>query len=607
MGRTPITAPICDSNVNSLTVVRVTSWFSSWITPQPSIIDPNERREARVFLVAMLALLVSGLVFVAVFTYLFFQGMAQVEPLEYSLAILALGSLIISYSFAMKGQINRAALLLTGTVVVASWINLFSNAERLLPWAGHIILLTSVIAVVFLRPRALYMTHGVNVAMMFVLLALFPTQFSAWTLSMAFFVVGASALTFRRVLTDQSLKDLDRFTAEWKAVLASTDAAVGSIDRDLRLLSYNGAAQQLAPIFGLPELKPGIKLMDTLPEPVAHLVSQMLEPVFNGHSVDHKFTLSPGGQMHYINLSAKPMVSREGKILGAATLVRDITEEVLASARIEKRVENTRTAVLNAASHELNTPLTPLVIQLSLLKEGRLGMLNEVQQHALSTMDRSVRQLQRNVDAFLQATRMEQALASRAHDYINLSALVNHWVKSRDSGKRVNIGAIASEVHVTGDRRLLESALQHAVNTVLRWNQSGSPEVELQANQGHTTIRIKDPASTVDTPDLESIGKLLGDPFGLGGDVSLLSLYVCKKVVVAHGGSLEVNHDRTNGLDVALHIPQANPEGAAFEPVDSGGLPPETVQSITRPKAPITEEILPATSLAGAVATTSGT
>jgi signal transduction histidine kinase len=62
-------------------------------------------------------------------------------------------------------------------------------------------------------------------------------------------------------------------------------------------------------------------------------------------------------------------------------------------------LDQTRTDVLSAASHQLRTPLTSIVGYLELLADGTVGPLTAEQERILRTVTRSVARLMTLIDA----------------------------------------------------------------------------------------------------------------------------------------------------------------------------------------------------------------
>src|SRR4051812_23729481 len=89
-----------------------------------------------------------------------------------------------------------------------------------------------------------------------------------------------------------------------------------------------------------------------------------------------------------------------------AHLEEKVSELSRANARL-RELDAARTEFYRNISHELATPMTPIVGYVKLLKDEELGPLNKPQQKALRSMDDCVRRLRALIDNLLDVTGME--------------------------------------------------------------------------------------------------------------------------------------------------------------------------------------------------------
>ena len=89
-----------------------------------------------------------------------------------------------------------------------------------------------------------------------------------------------------------------------------------------------------------------------------------------------------------------------------AHLEEKVSELSRANARL-RELDHARTEFYRNVSHELATPMTPIVGYVKLLKDEELGPVNKAQQKALRAMDECVRRLRGLIDNLLDVTGME--------------------------------------------------------------------------------------------------------------------------------------------------------------------------------------------------------
>ncbi len=100
-----------------------------------------------------------------------------------------------------------------------------------------------------------------------------------------------------------------------------------------------------------------------------------------------------------------PLLDQEQAIVGVIAIFRDVTEQVRAKAKIDEEIRR-RDRFLAMLSHELRNPLGAVVTATSMLKS--VGSPNNVQDRAVSVLERQSRQMARLLDDLLEASRVTQ-------------------------------------------------------------------------------------------------------------------------------------------------------------------------------------------------------
>ncbi len=220
-------------------------------------------------------------------------------------------------------------------------------------------------------------------------------------------------------------------------------------------------------------------------------------------------------------------------------ICRDITERTKAEEadrlafqrllEIQQLRETNRfkTQFLNAASHELNTPITPVKIQLHLLSEGALGPLTEGQQHALRMLRRNVDRLATLVDAVLDVGRIESGRFRMAAEEVDLATIVN------DACQDARIDVHAEPSPLIGDADRLRQMVDHLIQNA--WA-AAPTRVVVRVAPGR--LEITDDGQGYTGHDIQG----LFQPFvEAGAEGRGLGLYLARAIARAHGGALEAH------------------------------------------------------------------
>lgn len=157
-----------------------------------------------------------------------------------------------------------------------------------------------------------------------------------------------------------------------------------------------------------------------------------------------------------------------------ARLEEKVTELSVANERL-REAERARTAFYRNMSHELATPMTPIVGYLKLLHDGELGPISKPQQRALTSMDDCVRRLRGLIDNLLDVTAVETGkmrFFSRDYDVSEVArkvlsqldtALVNHKI----------VTEIPTRCPAYGDPERLARALALLVDNAIKFTPEG--------------------------------------------------------------------------------------------------------------------------------------
>jgi signal transduction histidine kinase len=133
-----------------------------------------------------------------------------------------------------------------------------------------------------------------------------------------------------------------------------------------------------------------------------------------------------------------------------------------ANARL-RELSEMKTRFINAAAHELNTPLTPIRIQLHLLQGGKLGALNDKQRASVEVLGRNLERLSLLVGDVLDAARVQTEHMRITPRVADLAHLVREAVETtRPQAEAVGV---ALHLDVEGDEPILLDA--HRVTQVM--------------------------------------------------------------------------------------------------------------------------------------------
>jgi PAS domain S-box-containing protein len=256
------------------------------------------------------------------------------------------------------------------------------------------------------------------------------------------------------------------------------------------------------------------------------------------------------------DLQCIPLRDKRGQVAGALAIAVDITEANVAEGakrislqrlmEIErlKEINRTKTHLLNLASRELNTPLTPIKMQLHILRSD--PSLGKSQRRSLEILERSVGRLALMVQNVLDVARLESGHLDLKKDVVDLRNVASEVVDQFAEGAK------AQEIHldlhmpaalwVEVDRTRIAQVCSNLLSNAVKYTPKGGRiTVEAKWEQGACVVRVHDSGVGL-TPERMAI---VFQPYVAAHDArgephvgTGLSLYISKGIVEEHGGRI---------------------------------------------------------------------
>ena len=198
-------------------------------------------------------------------------------------------------------------------------------------------------------------------------------------------------------------------------------------------------------------------------------------------------------------------------------------------------------------SHELATPLTPLVGYLGLLSRGELGPLTDPQRKAVRSMDGALGRLRRTIDNLLDVTQLETGRLRFAFAPYDLREVVLRAVELRRPalaalGAKLFAAIPDASLPALGDADRLFRAVEHLLDNAEKFGPpGGAVGVELRFSATHAELLVADEGLGVPPGWLarifEPFVQVDGSPTRKHGGAGI-GLAVVRGVAEAHGGGV---------------------------------------------------------------------
>jgi len=281
----------------------------------------------------------------------------------------------------------------------------------------------------------------------------------------------------------------------------------------------------------------------------------------------------------------RPSQPADGRLRAQSEkIVRHLEEKVaeLVSANERLRtMDKLRKEFYRNVSHELSTPLTPIVGYLSMLLNDELGPLNKQQQKALRAVDDCTKRLRGQIDNLLDITGMETGRIRFVHkdyDFLDTTrrAIAQLADRVADAGIELVEELPRGPLPAWGDADRLGRAIQQVLDNAAKFTpRGGQVGVRVRAlSTGHYEVYIADSGPGIPAEQIERIFEPFfqvdGSPTRQFGGVGV-GLALARRVAQALGGDIRatpratdpISGTRFSGAGVQLVIAQRAPQEIA--------------------------------------------
>ena len=245
--------------------------------------------------------------------------------------------------------------------------------------------------------------------------------------------------------------------------------------------------------------------------------------------------------------------------LAAAVRSRALEEEAAEAARAAS-LNELRSTILNAVSHDLRTPLSSIKAAVSSLRQTDVSWSEADRAEFLATIEEEADRLNSLVGNLLDMSRLQAGALALVLRPIGLDEVVPRALRYALRGEaRIEVDVPETLSRVKADPALLERAVANIADNALAWSPAGVP-VHIAASEaaGRVELRIVDRG-----PGLPAEGReRLFEPFQRFGDRPRgegigLGLAVAKGFVEAMGGAIELEDTPGGGLTVCISLEAA--------------------------------------------------
>jgi PAS domain S-box-containing protein len=302
--------------------------------------------------------------------------------------------------------------------------------------------------------------------------------------------------------------------------------------------------------------------------------------------------------------SCAPIRDRDGLVVGAVLVFRDVTERTrldhllleknveLESARsVAEKANQAKSDFLSSMSHELRSPLNA-ILGFAQLMESETPPPTPQQLQSIEQISQAGWHLLKLINEVLDLTKIESGQVPLSPEPVSLAEIM-HECKSmiepqaQQHGVKLNFPSFETPIYVRADRTRLKQVLINLLSNAIKYNiHSGKVEVICSPGvEGRIRVSIKDTGAGLSQAQLaqlfQAFNRLGQEASGIEG--TGIGLVVARRLVELMGGTIGVESSVGNGSLfwfelIAVGIPQFSSEveyaatiTTENEPVHVGG------------------------------------
>lgn len=344
------------------------------------------------------------------------------------------------------------------------------------------------------------------------------------------------------------------------AVIDSSSDAIITKALDGTITSWNKSAER---IFGYDAAEVLGKHI-TILFPADHIDEEpgIIERIKRGQIVEHYETVrrKKDGSLIPISLTVSPIRDKNGTIVGASKIARDISSQKEYERRLIGQADELEQFAY-VASHDLQEPLRKVALYTQLLLSKSMSPDKPETEKYGTHITNAVGRMQRLIKDLLAYSRLSRTdipLEDVSLDAICRQVIGDLEIPIRENAAEIKIGKLHA---VRANSFQVHQLLQNLISNAIKFHGKDAPTVTISSErtEHEVIVRIKDNGIGIESKYRDRIFRVF-QRLHTGGKYpgSGIGLAICKKIVDQYQGRIWVNSSPGNGSTFYFSLPSAN-------------------------------------------------
>jgi signal transduction histidine kinase len=360
----------------------------------------------------------------------------------------------------------------------------------------------------------------------------------------------------RETASAQQLSTTSDLKTEALALIRSSNDLVTKLGEFARINSQNLMLLQiLLGTFNIAVLAGILYLIVKMLKPISALTNATTE-IRNGN-LDVSVAHSGNDELAELSTSFNSMVH---SIKESNEKQEELTKKLEKTNEELKQKEKLKDEFINIASHELKSPIQPILGLAALAKKGKIS-----QERAWDVTLRQARKLEHLANDILDVSRIESGNLSCKMDRLRINDLILEVMAAAKLNPDLSEGVVLetkldAPVEIAADKLRIAQVLGNIIGNAVKFTKAGNITVETCVNSGDNKmeIRIVDTGSGIPGSIMPHLFEKFSTRKTTENESQTgtgLGLFISKAIVLAHGGQIYASNNSNIGSTFTLILP----------------------------------------------------